>query len=308
VQLKLIQPGWGSSGYYPREVLQRDGPRVFTRGTKGFWNHPTAAEEAARPEGDLNNLAMELVSDARYEMGPAGEGLYADAKVFGAYQGAIEELSPHIGVSIRASGRATQGEAEGRKGPIIQGITQAHSVDAVTTPGAGGEIIRMFEAARSRPTLPIATTQPLEESMTETENALNELREAVTQAQAENARLRQTLVLREAKEIVREALAKTTLPAITQGRLLVRLAANPPLKEGALDTDALLERVKTEVDEESAYLNSVRDYSTGRVEGMGMSEAQKPTVQDDVTSRMKESFMALGLDEKSAQAAAASGW
>src|SRR4051812_17597596 len=25
VQLKLIQPGWGTSGYYPREVLQRDG-------------------------------------------------------------------------------------------------------------------------------------------------------------------------------------------------------------------------------------------------------------------------------------------
>ena len=75
-----------------------------------------------------------------------------------------------------------------------------------------------------------------------------------------------------------------------------------------MDSAALLERVKTEVDEETQYLNSVRDYSTGRVEGMGMSEAQKPQAQDDVTSRMKESFMALGLDEKSAQAAAASGW
>jgi hypothetical protein len=306
VLLKLIQPGWGASGYYPREVLQRDGPRVFTQGTKGYWNHPTPQEEAARPEGDLNALAMELVSDARYEMGVAGEGLYADAKVFGPYQGAIEELAPHIGVSIRASGRATQGEAEGRKGPIIQGITTAHSVDAVTTPGAGGEIIRMFEAARSRPSSTIPIPQPMEESMNE--NDVKEMKEAIARAEAENARLRESLIAREAKELVREALGRTTLPQVTQTRLAVRLAANPPLSDGMLDAEALLERVKNEVAEETQYLNSIRDYGSGRIEGMGQSAPPATQTQEQLTKRMAESFVALGLSEASATQAAQQGW
>lgn len=147
--LRLIGPGWGSSGYYPVETLQRDGPQVFRAGTKMYWNHPTMAEESERPEGDLRDLAAVLVSDARWEeAGAAGPGLYADAKVFGQYSQAVEELAPHIGVSIRASGRATTGEVEGRKGPIISALTAARSVDFVTEPGAGGRIVALFEAAR----------------------------------------------------------------------------------------------------------------------------------------------------------------
>ena len=39
VPIKIIQPGWGSSGYYPKDVLERDGPNVFTKGTKMYINH-----------------------------------------------------------------------------------------------------------------------------------------------------------------------------------------------------------------------------------------------------------------------------
>src|SRR5690606_1012585 len=31
-QIKLISPGWGSSGYYSEKVLKRDGPKVFKKG------------------------------------------------------------------------------------------------------------------------------------------------------------------------------------------------------------------------------------------------------------------------------------
>jgi len=149
VGLKLIAPGWGASGYYPAETLRRDGPKTFKAGTKMYWNHPTMAQESERPEGDLRDLAAVLVSDARWEeSGAAGPGLYADAKVFGDYAPAVEELAPHIGVSIRASGRAATGEAEGRQGPIINALTVGRSVDFVTEPGAGGRIVEMFEAAR----------------------------------------------------------------------------------------------------------------------------------------------------------------
>lgn len=149
VGLRLIGPGWGSSGFYPVETLRRDGPLTFKAGTKMYWNHPTMSQESERPEGDLRDLAAVLVSDARWEeAGQAGPGLYADAKVFGDYARAVEELAPHIGVSIRASGRAMSGEAEGRQGSIINAITAARSVDFVTEPGAGGRVVEMFEAAR----------------------------------------------------------------------------------------------------------------------------------------------------------------
>lgn len=147
--LRLIGPGWGTSGYYPAEVLERDGPTVFRAGTKMYWDHPTLSEEAERPEGSLRDLAAVLVEDARWdENGPEGPGLYADARIFEGYQQPVEEMAPHIGVSIRANGRARSGEAEGREGPIITALTNARSVDFVTDPGAGGRIVQLFEAAR----------------------------------------------------------------------------------------------------------------------------------------------------------------
>ena len=32
IPIKIIQPGWGTRGYYPPEVLERDGPRVIAKG------------------------------------------------------------------------------------------------------------------------------------------------------------------------------------------------------------------------------------------------------------------------------------
>jgi hypothetical protein len=50
-----------------------------------FWNHPTQAEESARPEGNLDQLAAIITSPARYEAnGVKGPGLYAEAKVMAA--------------------------------------------------------------------------------------------------------------------------------------------------------------------------------------------------------------------------------
>lgn len=111
IALRIIQPGWGSSGYYPAEVLERDGPRVFKKGLKIYADHPTPTEEAERPERSVHDLAAELVSDAQWRTDkPGGPGLFADAKVFQSYYSLVEDLAPHIGVSIRASGKAARGD------------------------------------------------------------------------------------------------------------------------------------------------------------------------------------------------------
>jgi len=155
IGLKIIAPGWGSSGYYGADVLERDIPSAFPVGSHMYWNHPTLTEESERPEGDLSRLAAVLVSKPYFnESGDAGPGVYADAKVFSPYADAINEMAPHIGVSIRGRGRQDQGEAEGKEGPIVTEITQGMSVDFVTKPGAGGQIIEVFESVPGAAKLP----------------------------------------------------------------------------------------------------------------------------------------------------------
>lgn len=299
--VKLISAGWGSSGYYPAEVLRRDGPQVFKASTQMFWDHPTPSEEAERPEGSLKNLAGELVSDARWqESGSAGPGLYADAKVFGSYRAALDELAPHIGVSIRALGRATHGEAEGRKGPIIQALTAARTVDFVTQAGAGGKVIEMFEAARTtRHDEASKESHVNEQQSQEAVTRLEQQNQALTQR---NAWLEEAMRLRDARDFVRDKLATASVPAVTRARLGETLSANLPITDGALDRDAYAATIDEAVKSEVAYLTQAAGYGAGRVEGMGASSAQANN--EASRAALVESFKRLGLDEKAALVAA----
>lgn len=153
--VKVIEPGWGSSGYYPAEVLQRDAAAAFPAGTHMYWNHPTLSEKLERPERDLDYLAAVTTEAPRFMAnGPKGPGAYAKAKVFGTYAPVVAEIGEHIGVSIQAEGIVAQGEAEGKQGLIVQSIIPnptKNSIDFVTRPGAGGQVINLFESAGPKP-------------------------------------------------------------------------------------------------------------------------------------------------------------
>lgn len=300
IPIKVIAPGWGSSGYYSPEVLKRDGPRVFEAGVQMFWDHQTATEEAERPEGSLEDLAAVLTAPARWEdNGPAGPGLYADAKVFPHYIESVDSLAPHIGVSIRANGRAMAGEAEGRRGSIIQEITAAKSVDFVTKPGAGGQILQLFEAAR-----PGHRDSAKEKDMEE----LREAQAQIATLTEQNARLQEALLLRDAKDYVGASLAEATLPDVTKRRLSERLTSNPPIgQDGTLDKTAYTTRIAEAIEAETEYLQAVAGYGAGRIEGMnsgGTTNAAEAETAN-VTKRMVESFRALGMSEAEATIAAA---
>lgn len=304
VPLKLIRPGWGASGYYGAGMLEADGPKVFTRGTKMYWNHPTATEEAERPERDLRDLAAELTGDARWDAnGPKGPGLYADAKVFGGFRESIDELAPHIGVSIRALGKARHGEAEGRKGPVIESIVAAKSVDFVTTPGAGGEILTLFEAARSRSEQSPATGEPMQEAQAVSETELTEVRTQLAELRTENARLREAMTLTAARDFAAQRLAAAAIPAPTRARLLESLVSDPPITDaGALDREAYGTRIDEAVKAELAYINALT--GGARVTGMGGAPTFEIS-EADATAKLAESFKRLGYDEATAKAAAA---
>ncbi len=146
-RVKIIQSGWGSSGYYSEALLSSFGPKVFKSGTKVFMNHPDAN---SRPERDVQKLAGKLITDAVFSEG----ALYADIEFYSSYAPIIREMAGDIGLSIHAFGDAEYGEAEGRQGPIIESLIEdpLTSVDVVTVAGAGGKFLNLLESY-SRKTL-----------------------------------------------------------------------------------------------------------------------------------------------------------
>lgn len=326
VPIKLIAPGWSANGrYYSTEVLERDGADAFPAGTHMFWDHPTATEAADRPERSLRDLSAVTISDARFdENGPAGPGLYADAKVLSDYQGAVEELAPYIGVSIRAGGQVTYGEAEGKTGQLVEQITVGRSVDFVTTPAAGGEIVSLFESIRgsgpspslkehtmSTPTELAEAQRQLTEAttaLTEAHTQLEEARALGTLAAADRDRFREQLVLREARDHVAVKLAALdgdqALPDLTKARLLESISSNPPVADtGTLDTTALDTRIEEAIKTEREYLAGLT--GSGTVMGLGGSTgpSDAPALAESST-RLTNAFGRLGLSESAAQAAA----
>src|SRR5688500_1731248 len=253
--LKIISPGWGTSAYYGPEALQEAAQNnMFPMGMKMFWDHPPISEKVERSERSLRDLAATFEEAAHWEpQGPRGPGLYTKAKVMKSYRPAVWEMARHIGPSIRAYGNTYFGEAEGKQGPIVESIIAAESVDFVTAPGRGGEIIQLFEAARpaahntqlqtilgagtSTPTtqeneVELQEAQAMvarrEQELTEAHRVqVTQLEEAVITANRERdealstvRRLTEAGILREAKDAVAEALRPVSnLPDITKARL-----------------------------------------------------------------------------------------
>jgi len=246
-EIKLIAPGKGSTAFYPAEVLKRDGPNVFKAGTHVYLNHQTAAEEAARPEGDVRNLAGVLTTDAVYHESHAkGPGLYGRMKVFADHAQTVEEKAPHVGMSIRASGVAESGKTrEGR--PVLKELTSAESVDVVTRAGAGGMILT--ESARG------ATTEE-ESSMTVEEKALL-------------SRLVEKDVRREAIELGARTLEGVALNESAKMYIIETVVdRGVPKEAGALDAKKFVEAINTEARRFGGAIGA-----GPRVTGMGVAPA-----------------------------------
>ena len=341
IPIKIIDPGWGSSGYYSREVLQQAvNTRVYAAGTQMFWNHPSKADEKDRPERDLRDLAGVLTEDAQWqETGPKGPGVYARARVFSAYRDAVAEMGPYIGLSHYVWGESKTGEAEGKKGDIITRIVAARSVDFVTVPGRGGAIAEAFRAARppeptdeqkaagessmgettSTPKLTleslrkehpeiiealrkeIENSAAMKEAQAQQEKKLAETEKALEAAQAENARLKEAQLLVEAKTFVEAKVKDAKIPDLTKARIVESLAKAPVVKDGKIDETAYAAKIEAAIKSEAEYLANL---GAGKVSGMG---AGAPTGQtktlEETDKELVAGFMRLGMTEAEAKAA-----
>lgn len=300
-KIKIIQAGQGSSGYYPADVLKRDAS-VFAEGTHIYLDHPTADEEKTRPERSIKDLAGSLTGPAVWEeSGSAGPGLYAPVKFIDSVAPHINDIAPISGMSIRANGKVGTREIDGKKVRTIESITAASSIDVVTRAGAGGKIVDLIESARGRHTNPPERTDDMKE-LEEAQAEIKTLQETLTKQADELARIREAGILRDARAIVVEELAKTNFPALTKTRLTESLVNGAAAKDGALDTAALTAAIEAAVKDATAELTEATGGNP--VRGMGSTTATTLT-EADAQKALVESFVARGYSQEIAERMAA---
>jgi hypothetical protein len=159
LEITLITPGWGSSGYYSTEMLATAAvDRTFPKGTQMHIDHMGASERIENSAGSLRTLAAVLTEDAAWEpdwvdpkTGVKGR-LKSEALLGSQYRETVTEFADYIGTSISAGADVTIGEAEGRKGHIVEKLhpSPLNRVDFVTVAGRGGRISDVLEAAVHR--------------------------------------------------------------------------------------------------------------------------------------------------------------
>jgi len=337
ISLKIIKPGWGSSGFYPADVLKKDGPKAWRAGTQMYLDHPTESESRERPERSIRDLAAVVATTPEYrENGSDGPGLYARAQVLPQYRETIKALAPHIGVSIRAHGSFSPGEVEGRKGRIINHIATGESVDFVTKAGAGGKVLALMESIReaseegcpseldesdhtptSNAAAEAATTTEvgnmelteaqdrivaLEAVVAEKDTALAETVAERDAAVAESAALKTAFAVAEAEVEARKFLGDIDLPDASKTRLVAEAKQHAVLNdEMALDVEKLHEALKAAAAIEAEYVEAVR--GMGKVQGHG-----KPGPSIEAEAAIKESTgkhfgSFFGMDEATAKIA-----
>jgi hypothetical protein len=265
--VKVIQSGWGSSGYYGSDMLRQYGPGVFKAGTKVFMNHPSYSESSDRPERDVHQLAGKLVTDAVFRE----DGLFADVQFYSHYAPAIKEMFNDVGLSIHAMGNSYIGEAEGREGPIIESLVDdpLTSVDVVTVAGAGGKFVTLLESYRNKGdvtnVVAESETEGTEMSITKEEfdSAIAELKETLVDALAP---LRESVsVLVEAVTPADEEAVEDETPAIDPVEVaekfnesgLPKVALNRVAE--AMKSKENTKTVEQLIESEKAYANSIRE-------------------------------------------------
>jgi hypothetical protein len=141
ITFTMIKPGLSKNNrYYGADMLKRD-YKVF-EGAKMFVNHQTDKEASVRPEGDIRDWAANVT-----KVWPESDGtIKATAVVINpTIKETLRNLATAkqlntMGISIRAMGEASDGEVNGKKCKVVEGIKAARSVDFVTFPGAGGQV------------------------------------------------------------------------------------------------------------------------------------------------------------------------
>lgn len=316
-RIKLIDAGWGSTGYYSQELLERDGPTAFPAGTQMFMNHVSEKERKEKPERDIKNLAAVLKTPAQFEHDPeGGPGLYASAVVFSDFATAVREKASYTGVSIDADAMYVMGEAEGRHGKILTQLLASpfNTVDFVTKAGRGGKVISVSESLRqetnevtqekdSMKTQQELAMEAQEAKMTSLQESIKEFRAREQALQQKVTALQESLTQKEATSAALKVLEdkESKLGPKTRTAVAEAIGKQPPMKDGALDLETLSGLVLAKEREFIGYFQEtmgplVQNPGTGDDSTMSQAEFE---------GKLKSGFSSLfGLSAKASEAAA----
>lgn|GEM_PF-4349743 len=339
-RMSVLRTGWnvkldGSPGgkYYTRESIATVVPMI--EGAKSFADHPTDREERERPQRSVREL-VGYWTDAKQEADGRATATLVLLESAAWLKPALvtaEELNSKgivfVGPSINGYGSARIGDAEGRRGKIVESVKRLQSIDIVTEPGAGGTVDKLLEGAKpNKEDEPMDWTKitfeelkkhrpdllPKEEPLKETAALAGEgktvdqlVAEAVTKevdkikeaamAPAKTAaeELTRTRIKMQVGPMIREQLKESKLPELTQDKLYRHLEARDFAKDGALDETALKEAVTAAVTEERDYLSKLTE--AGKITGMGITgdPPKSDELVNTVQAKMDKMF---GLPEQ----------
>ncbi len=145
--ITVIKPGWSKNNRYYSPALLKGAANIF-EGAKMFMDHATDKEASQRPEGSVRDWVGTITGVKAESDGT----IKATANIHNeAFKTSLANLKKagnlnQMGVSIRAFGEAKPGEAEGRKGTVVESLLGCKSVDFVTFAGAGGQVESMSES------------------------------------------------------------------------------------------------------------------------------------------------------------------
>jgi len=345
IDLHIIQPGWGSSGYYSEEKLRKACEAgVYPKGMHQHFYHPTRQQEEDQPARSVNTLAAVLAEAGHYETdgwdkspeNPTGAGIYARADVRPDRREDLTWLSGKIGVSHYVEGTAKQGEAEGRKGPIIEELFPSpfNSVDFVTIPGAGGhsrsiaEVLKESQEKNQRKTMADGKQETLTlseirtkfpevvtelkqqlaeelkiESLNESQKAaLKEAQDKVKDLEKQLKEARGKIAEGKARDFVAEQMKESKLPETAAKKLTEVLIAGVSLKEdGTIDTVALGVKVTEAIKDKKAEIAQIlKESGRGGIHDNGSPGGSDEVENKKAREEYRDSLMECGKSREEA--------
>lgn len=139
----VARPGQGASGNYSAEVFQRDALKMLPKGAQSFINH----DEKRDPKDMIGTYPEGGVWSEE------DQAVVAELEVFSHWKSFVEELAPHVGISLYALGEQDE------DGNVTGFIEDAYNgADLVSRPGLVGSGFdkKLYEAARAASATPSA--------------------------------------------------------------------------------------------------------------------------------------------------------
>jgi hypothetical protein len=274
MRVQLIRPGWGNSKdmhYYPPEVLKRDA-HVF-EGVKMYTTDHKAGEKSERTEVSVIEKIDGFTDDgAPIAKVNVFDPDFAEKVRNRKASGTLDRLE----CSVLGEGTSKPFEKDGKRGKMIESITNAESVDWVTRAGAGGKALDIAESEPNTTNEGVTMTDQVKvevESKSPAAETVAPVAEAVSTATAEPTRLSEV-------EVTALLEAEKRLPAVSRVRL-----AEGQYKDAA--------EVSAAATKELAYLKDI--LGSGQPFGLG---AAPPAPKKSPAEALAEANAALDAVNK----------